>query len=290
MGLMGSVYAQNVAFKRQDSDHIKDIFKAWNEKSGDYLYESMASLIMKKNQPERPEGVYKTPFELLQTMHLDRVKRLQRIAKVELEKEIAATNGKRATYYWQEWMNYLETTTCGVSEGSSTGEPHMLTFDGERYDFQNAGDYLLSASEDESFVIQTQLFRRNTSSSWSLNGGVVVNVNGDVVEFRGTEMPIDGEVYVNNKLITKRNFTINLANGGTLRLNQPPKESKNRHLRGDRFVVNWPTGEKMRVAIIRNFSFGIIKKRKGKMVCNNCTLLFRSAEVIIMDYWGIMTV
>src|SRR5690554_7334275 len=71
----------------------------------------------------------------------------------------------------------------------------MLTFDGERYDFQNAGDYLLSASEDESFVIQTQLFRRNTSSSWSLNGGVVVNVNGDIVEFRGTEMPIDGEVY-----------------------------------------------------------------------------------------------
>jgi hypothetical protein len=253
---LGNVNAQNVSFKKQDSEHIKNIFKAWNEEKGNYLYESVASLVMHQQQPERPEGINKTPFELLQTMHIDRINRLKRAANTELDNEKAASRGKRDAYFWQNWINYIETSSCEMQEGSSTGEPHMLTFDGERYDFQNAGDYLLSSSEDSSFEIQTQLFRRTSSAAWSLNGGVVANINGDIIEFRGTKMPIDGEVYVNDKLIEQRNVTLNLPNGGTLRLNEPPKESKNRHIRGDRFVVKWPTGEQMRLAIIRNFSFG----------------------------------
>lgn len=281
----GIVNAQNTHFKRQDSEHIKEIFEAWDENTGNYLYESVASLVMHQKQPERPKGVKKTPYELLQSMSIDRINRLKRAAKIELEKEKETSRGKREAYFWQDWINYLETTTCQMQEGSSTGEPHILTFDGERYDFQNAGDYLLASSEDGSFTIQTQLFRRNAESSWSLNGGVVLNVNGDIIEFRGTEEPIDGEVYVNEELIRERNTSLNLPHGGTIRLNEPPKESKNRHLPGDRYVVKWPTGEELRVAIIRNFSFGDNKDTERKNVLYQ---LYVGVPGCRSDYYGLL--
>ncbi|MEX2483820.1 MAG: VWD domain-containing protein [Brumimicrobium sp.] len=279
-----NINAQSTSFKKQDSEHIKNIFEAWDKDAGNYLYESVASIVMHQEQPDRPEGINKTPFELLQSMHLDRIDRLKRAAKTELQKEKESSRGKRDAYFWQDWINYLETSTCEMQEGSSTGEPHMLTFDGERYDFQNAGDYLLSSSRDGTFEIQTQLFRRNAESSWSLNGGVALNVNGDVIEFRGTEEPIDGEVYVNEKLISERNTTLNLPNGGTIRLNEPPKESKNRHISGDRFVVKWPTGEQLRVAIIRNFSFGDNTDTKRKNVLYQ---LYVGVPECRTDYYGL---
>lgn len=280
-----NVIAQSTPFKKQESDHIKDIFNAWDQNNGDYLYESVAATVMHQQQPIRPEGVEKTPFELLQSMNVDRINRLKRAAKTELQKEKESKRGKRDSYFWEEWINYIETTNCGMQEGSSTGEPHMLTFDGERYDFQNAGDYLLASSEDGTFSIQTQLFRRNAESSWSLNGGVALNVNGDIIEFRGTEDPIDGEVYVNEVLINQRDTTISLPQGGTIRLNKPPKESKNRHLPGDRFVVKWPTGEQLRVAIIRNFSFGDNKDTERKNVLYQ---LYVGVPDCRSDYYGLL--
>ncbi len=279
------VFAQGRSFKRQDSEHIKDIMIAWNEKAGNYLYESIAAKVMNEEQPNRITDIKRTPYELLQMMSLDRIDRLKRAGKTELQKEKNTKRGQRDTYYWQEWLNYVETTTCGIDRGSSTGEPHMLTFDGERYDFQNAGDYLLSSSEDGSFEIQTQLFRRHASSGWSLNGGVAANVNGDIVEFRGTKSPIDGEVYVNEELITARGVSINLPQGGTLRLNEPPENTRNRHLPGDRFVVKWPTGEQMRVGIIRNFSFGDNEDTAEKNVLYQ---LYVAVPACRNDYSGLL--
>jgi hypothetical protein len=218
-------------------------------------------------------------------MNINRIDRLKRAAKIELQKEKESSRGKREAYFWQKWINYLETTTCEMQEGSSTGEPHMLTFDGERYDFQNAGDYLLSSSKDETFTIQTQLFRRNAESSWSLNGGVALNINGDTIEFRGTEEPIDGEVYVNNVLIKERDTTIHLSQGGTLQLNKLPASIKNRHIPGDRFIVKWPTGEQLRVAVIRNFSFGYNEDTAEKNVLYQ---LYVAVPKCRNDYSGLL--
>ena len=285
LSFMVNVNAQNTPFKKQDSEHIKNIFEAWNEDSGNFLYESIASLVMHQPQPERPEGLDKTPFELLKSINIDRIDRLKRAAKTELKNEKASSRGKRETYFWQNWINYLETTTCAMQEGSSTGEPHMLTFDGERYDFQNAGDYLLSSSRDGTFAIQTQLFRRNAESSWSLNGGVALNVNGDIIEFRGTIEPIDGEVYVNDELINKRDTLLNLPQGGILRLNKRPESTKNRHIPGDRYVVKWPTGEQLRVAIIRNFSFGYNEDTEEKNVLYQ---LYVAVPKCRSDYFGLL--
>ena len=52
-----NVIAQSTPFKKQESDHIKDIFNAWDQNNGDYLYESVAATVMHQQQPIRPEGV-----------------------------------------------------------------------------------------------------------------------------------------------------------------------------------------------------------------------------------------
>lgn len=234
---LANVQAESVKYKRQDSDHIKEIFKAWDDEKGEYLYESIASMVMREKQPERPRGVNQTPFEMLQMMDERRVDRLERIAEQELENEKNATRGKRDTYYWQEWKAYVASTQCAsMNRGQSNGDPHMTTFDGKKYDFQNAGDYLLSGSDKNNFMIQTQMIR--TNNNISQNGAVVMNVNGDVVEFRSAQSKDGGMIVINGEemLIDDTDYT--LPQGGTIE-----QSGRRTH------KVKWPTGEQ---ASIRN--------------------------------------
>ena len=226
-----------VQFKRQDSEHIKQILEAWNKENGNYLYESMATLVMHQKQPARPEGMNKTPFELLQTLDDDRIDRLDRIATDELENEKKATRGKRESYYWENWRAYLRDTRCGMSQGSSTGDPHNTTFDGEKYGFQNAGDYLLSSSDNNTFIIQVQQFRHDESIS--LIGSTVMNVNGDILEFKSVES--------DNKLNQRKMITVNGEEVQTEGANLILPQGGVVNNKNNRYVVKWPTGEQVQV-------------------------------------------
>lgn len=232
-----NVQSTPVKYKRQDSDHIKEILKAWDANKGDYLYESIAAMVMHSEQPERPRGVNQTPFEMLQTMDKRRIERLNRVADQELENEKNATRGKRDAYYWQEWQAYVNSTQCSdMNKGQSNGDPHMTTFDGEKYDFQNAGDYLLTGTDKNTFMIQTQMIR--TNSNISQNGAVAMNVNGDVVEFRSEETKDGGMIFINGQEMLIENTDFVLPQGGVIQQN-----SRRVH------KVKWPTGEQ---ALVRN--------------------------------------
>lgn len=234
MSLWANIQSEPVPFQRQDSDHIKEILKAWNAEKGEYLYESMAALVMHEKQPERPKGVNQTPYELLQTMDAHRVERLERIASTELENERNTHSGER--YYWQEWNSYLQSSRCEMNRnGKSSGDPHMRTFDGEAYDFQNAGDYLLAASDDNSFMIQTQQMR--TSSSVALNRGVAMNINGDVLTFSSVSKS-NGEkmIHINGEEIQNEKTDLVLSQGGVVN-----------YVNG-KYFVKWPTGEQLSIS------------------------------------------
>lgn len=237
--------SETVPYKKQDSEHIKEVFTAWDQEKGAYLYESIGALVMNEAQPMSPTEIDQTSYELLQSMDLNRIERLERIAKSELENEKKATRGERDTYYWQEWLNYVNSSKCGnTRHGSSIGEPHMKTFDGEKYDFQNGGDYLLSASEDGRFVIQTQTFRRAPDSKFSLNRGVAAYVNGDVVEFRISKSNKTGDVFVNEEPLPTGEGTYKLPQGGVISTN------------GKTYDVKFPTGERMHIHTVSNSSRG----------------------------------
>ena len=254
-----------VQFKRQDSDHIKQIFEAWDKEKGDYLYESMATLVMHQQQPERPEGMNKTPFELLQTMGEERIDRLDRIATDELENEKNATRGKRESYYWENWRAYLRDTKCGMTQGSSGGDPHNTTFDGEKYDFQNAGDYLLTSSDDNTFMVQVQQYRHDESIS--LIGGTTMNVNGDILEFKSVESDEKARqrkmITVNGEEVQTEGTNLILPQGGVV-------DYKNK-----KYVVKWPTGEQMQVST---------RKFQG----NELYDLYVSVPKCRQDYYGLL--
>lgn len=242
---MAILPTETVPYKKQDSEHIKQVFTAWDQEKGEYLYESISALVMNEPQPMSPSGSYQTSYELLQSMDASRIDRLERIAKDELENEKKATRGKRDSYYWEEWLSYVNSSTCSnTRHGSSIGEPHMKTFDGETYDFQNGGDYLLSASDDGRFVVQTQTFRRAPDSKFSLNRGVAAYVNGDVVEFRISESNKTGDVFVNEEMLPAGKGTYKLSQGGVIATN------------GKKYEVKFPTGERMRIHTVSNRSKG----------------------------------
>ncbi|PKR81568.1 hypothetical protein CW751_03320 [Brumimicrobium salinarum] len=231
---MANVQSNPVPFERKDSDHIKEIMTRWDKTKGAYLYESIAAIVMKEQQPERPQSVNQTSFELLQMMDEQRIDRMTRIATTALENEKKSTRNDR--YYWEEWKEYVQSSKCDINRnGKSSGDPHLRTYDGERFDFQNAGDYLLTASEDNSFMVQTQQVR--SSPSIALNGGVAMNINGDLVTFsspdeeRGQKM-----IHINNEEIQNEKTDLILPQGGIINYR------KGKHL------VKWPTGEQMSIS------------------------------------------
>ncbi|WP_107037675.1 VWD domain-containing protein [Brumimicrobium mesophilum] len=234
LSLWANIQSDPVPFERQDSDHIKEILKAWNTEKGEYLYESMAAIVMHEKQPERPFGVNQTSYELLQTMDDNRIDRMERIAATELQNERNTHSGER--YYWKEWSDYLQSSRCEMNrDGKSSGDPHMRTFDGESFDFQNAGDYLLTASEDNSFMIQTQQMR--TSSSVALNSAVAMNINGDLLTF--TSVSKDSEekmIHINGEEIQTEKTDLALPQGGVVNYSK------------GKYLVKWPTGEQLSIS------------------------------------------
>lgn len=227
----------SINYERQDSEHIKEIMTAWDDQEGPWLYESMAAIVMKDTHPIRPAAVSSTTFELIQKMDHGRVERVERVAETQLENERNTSRGDRETYYWEEWLRLLRSADCEMSSSSSNGDPHLKSYDGEKYDFQTAGDYLLTSSNDEMFMIQTQQVRHNENIS--VNGAAYLNVNGDAVEIFAQNKPDalgNKSFLINGRTVENENADIILENGGVIRY------QKGRH------VISWPTGEQLQVS------------------------------------------
>lgn len=221
-------------FEKQHNDHIKEIFEAWSADKGPWLYESIGALVMEEQMPDRDGNLDRTPFELVSEMSDNRKNRILRAADVALEEERAQRTSDY--YFWEEYMRFIRSTECQVSQGRSNGDPHMQTYDGERYDFQTAGEYVLTSSVVNNFDVQTRQVRHNERIS--VNGAVVVNVNGDRVSVYAQDFPdefTDAPLRVNGVVIDKEFQTYTLDNGGVIRY------------ANDRYTIHAPTGEQVHV-------------------------------------------
>lgn len=228
-----AIVPDSIDYDRQDSKHIKEIMTAWHQDEGGWLYESMAAIVMNTKHPIRPASVNNTTVELLQQMDDGRVDRIARVAETALENE-RNTTPDRENYYWDVWLRLLRSADCAMSQSSSNGDPHMTSYDGEKYDFQTAGDYLLTANENQTFMIQTQQVRHNDKIS--VNGAAFVNVNGDEIEIFAQNKPVDlgsRTMLINGQTVENEKADILLENGGIIRF------------QNGRHVIRWPTGEQM---------------------------------------------
>ena len=77
----------------------------------------------------------------------------------------------------------------------STGDPHLVTFDGFEYDFQAAGEYVLLREPNGSLEIQARQEPSEFSRSVTINTGVATTVDGHTVVIDATDdapVTIDG--------------------------------------------------------------------------------------------------
>lgn len=87
---------------------------------------------------------------------------------------------------------------CGDGCAASNGDPHMVSVDGTRYDFQAAGEFVLLRDSGTGIEVQARQEPLQGSKSVSVNTAVAVRVNDHRVSIypaaAGLELHIDGEV------------------------------------------------------------------------------------------------
>ena len=124
--------------------------------------------------------------------------------------------------------NYKSVDLCtdgSGGNGSSSGDPHLVTFDRLAYDFQGVGEFVLVRSIDDNLEIQTRMAPWGASRFVSINSTVAMNVAGDKV---GVYLGRTPPLYVNGVPSTLTGEVVQLPNGGQIEPTQ----------RG--FTIVWP--------------------------------------------------
>ncbi|MCX5065615.1 VWD domain-containing protein [Micromonospora lupini] len=120
----------------------------------------------------------------------------------------------------------------GYRCANSNGDPHLLTYDGLRYDFQAAGEFVLSRSTTDDFEVQTRQTMFPASSVVAVNAAVAARVKGDRVGVYAT--PGGPVVRVNGAPPVVTPTGTKLQHGGTVTT------------WGDGTVtVDWPDGTRL---------------------------------------------
>ncbi len=115
----------------------------------------------------------------------------------------------------------------GPSCGDSNGDPHLLTFDGKRYDFQAAGEFVLSRQTTSGYEVQVRQQPVSRSRQVAVNTSVAMKVGQDKVEIRQTEH--GPELLIGGELKPWRNSGVN---GGSVKIDR------------DRAEIEWRDGPK----------------------------------------------
>ncbi len=149
---------------------------------------------------------------------------------------------------------------CG---GGSHGDPHLITFDGFKYDHQAMGEFILAKSTDNSFEVQVREAAVPGHSNVSVNSATAIKLGSDRVAFYAKDLPdadTSTPVRVNGKP-TVIQGTLNLPGGGKISNN------------GGGYIVQAPTGEQVAISVsqfssapLLDISPSISKNRQGQMM------------------------
>lgn len=128
----------------------------------------------------------------------------------------------------------------------SWGDPHLITFDGLKYDFQAWGEFVGVKSTTDNFEVQVR-YIGTTGGAFSFNAGVAVQTGNDIIS--STERGL----YINGLKQSNNSTTINLKGGGSVYY-----ENSN-----IKIVSKW--GDVVRIYGSRPV-INLHKNRKGKVV------------------------
>jgi hypothetical protein len=112
----------------------------------------------------------------------------------------------RVSLLVRKWLRYKNTW----------GDPHLVTFNNVRYDFQKPGEYDLVVSEDGLLRVQVRQQLMPGSNAISLNVAVATRINNTLIEFRlppqGSRQV--GELNTNGTMYGTANPDVIIGNGG----------------------------------------------------------------------------
>jgi RHS repeat-associated protein len=129
--------------------------------------------------------------------------------------------------------------------GSSTGDPHILTFDGLHYDFQAIGDFVLVKALDSDLEIQVRQAPWSVSPTTTLNVGLATTLDGKQLEF-SIDQPfplLDGI-----PLALGLNKSQPLGNGSISRTSINGYGTQ-----GDLYTINYANGDRLLLNIFADF-------------------------------------
>jgi hypothetical protein len=118
----------------------------------------------------------------------------------------------------------------GSGCGSSNGDPHLITFDGEYYDFQAAGEFVAALDPTDGFQVQTRQQPYPGSKTVALNTATAMDVAGVRVEIDSTT---DGMSLLVGGVVAG-GADVSLAHGGSVVASSTSV--------GELITVTWPDG------------------------------------------------
>jgi hypothetical protein len=118
--------------------------------------------------------------------------------------------------------------------GGSHGDPHLITLDGQKYDYQAVGEFVLTRTKNRQFEIQVRQAPFKNINTAAINAAVAMKVGDARVGIYATGFPDDQTkipLRIDGKPVELKG-TQNLAGGGSITQNG-----------GTSWTIQWPTGE-----------------------------------------------
>jgi hypothetical protein len=127
--------------------------------------------------------------------------------------------------------------------GATNGDPHLTTFDGVHYDFQAAGEFVLTEDDRGGFQIQVRQEPLSGSTLVAVTTAAAMDVGGTTVAFG-----VGGTVLIGGAAVADP--TTALPGGGRVAV------EAGRH--GPRFAVTWPDGSQAQVNQIGSYGLLVV--------------------------------
>lgn len=218
-------FGQNRESFTKAYEPIRAELQEWDPVRGDWLASSLEAMSFNEQVPDRPFPENFTPHQMLKMVPSST---RSNISNMSRQSRLDSENVNE----WNNLRRYTSNFGCTPSSGRSYGDPHLVSFDGERFSFQTVGEFRMVKSESQN--VEVQVRQRPQRDDFSLNTAIAMNVGGDRLCIYARDYPdadYSTPVRLNGLSVNLQGSTFFLPHGGTIR-------KSNRT-----YTIDFPTGE-----------------------------------------------